>query len=336
MLRELLFKDDERALTNYFHLFEILLEEARATGCGLTELVATLDGYIRGTRKPPAQDGDVQRLESDRDAVQVMSIHKSKGLEAAVVFLYGGFTAPPGDGLYEYHDRDPPRARRRPVQRRKGSGRARAQGGNAAALLRRPHAGQSPALPPVRGTGELGVADGTAVTRRVNDRLAALLGRPEAAGLFVTRRFRDEPIRRGPSGSGEEGRTSGVLAAPAQATSMSPIVRANSPASESATAAYEVTSYSRMKQTGDSVEAPIDPDEFYRELVPAIDPATLPEGELPGGRATGTLLHEILEKVPFDETAAAPDLDAWRKLDSVARVVDEALTKGDRQPGASG
>ena len=40
VLRELLFKGDERALTNYFHLFELLLEEARGTGCGLADLVA--------------------------------------------------------------------------------------------------------------------------------------------------------------------------------------------------------------------------------------------------------------------------------------------------------
>jgi len=32
----------------------------------------------------------VQRLESDAQAVQIMTVHKSKGLEADVVFLYGG------------------------------------------------------------------------------------------------------------------------------------------------------------------------------------------------------------------------------------------------------
>ena len=105
VLRELLFKDDERALTNYFHLFELLLEEARGKGCGLTDLVALLEGYIKGTRQPPAEDGNVQRLESDRAAVQVMTIHKSKGLEAAVVFLYGGFTRG-FDGPHLYHDGD--------------------------------------------------------------------------------------------------------------------------------------------------------------------------------------------------------------------------------------
>jgi len=32
----------------------------------------------------------VLRIESERDAVQIMTVHKSKGLEADVVFLFGG------------------------------------------------------------------------------------------------------------------------------------------------------------------------------------------------------------------------------------------------------
>jgi len=104
ILRELFVKDDERALTNYLHLFEILLEEARGTGCELAGLVTTLNGYIRGIRKPPGEDSDVQRLESDRDAVQIMTIHKSKGLEAAVVFVFGGFSAQSKSDGHEYHD----------------------------------------------------------------------------------------------------------------------------------------------------------------------------------------------------------------------------------------
>lgn len=102
--RELFLKDDERALVNFLHLFEILLEEARATGCDLADLVATLSAYIQETRKPATEDGNVQRLESDRAAVQIMTIHKSKGLEAAVVFLYGGFTPFPSDGRWQFHE----------------------------------------------------------------------------------------------------------------------------------------------------------------------------------------------------------------------------------------
>ena len=58
--RELFLKDDERALTNYLHLLEILLEDARAAGCTLADLVTTLSAYILETRKPPGENGNVQ------------------------------------------------------------------------------------------------------------------------------------------------------------------------------------------------------------------------------------------------------------------------------------
>jgi exodeoxyribonuclease V beta subunit len=32
----------------------------------------------------------LQRLETDKDAVQILTVHKAKGLEADVVFVYGG------------------------------------------------------------------------------------------------------------------------------------------------------------------------------------------------------------------------------------------------------
>ena len=46
----------------------------------------------------------MQRLEGDRDAVQIMTMHKAKGLEADVVFVYGGFSPGPGGGSRLYTD----------------------------------------------------------------------------------------------------------------------------------------------------------------------------------------------------------------------------------------
>jgi len=325
VLRELLFKEDERALTNYVHLFEILLEHARSTGCGLTDLVATLDGYIRQTRKPAAEDGDVQRLESDRDAVQVMTIHKSKGLEAAVVFLYGGFTSRRSDGLLEYHDHDlrvldvdPSKEAEEAARRER---REEMQRLYYVALTRAKARLYLPFVAPENWSKNW---DGG--YRCVNDRLAAVLGRPEAEGLFLTRKFRDDPIRGGPAGPGE------TIQSPetwrSQPRDLDVLDRSGEFAGlRRRHRGYEVTSYSRMKLDGDSGNTPIEPDEFYSEPIAATEPDALPEGELPGGRTAGTLLHEILEKVPFDKTAAADDLDAWRTLDSVSRAVDEALTR---------
>jgi exodeoxyribonuclease V beta subunit len=48
----------------------------------------------------------VQRLESERDAVQIMTIHRAKGLEAAVVFLFGGTGQAPYRPVQAFHRGD--------------------------------------------------------------------------------------------------------------------------------------------------------------------------------------------------------------------------------------
>jgi len=84
--------DGERKLTNITHLFDLLLEAARAGRGSLRELSALLASWIDGTGLPPGESADVQRLPSEREAVQIMTMHKAKGLEAAAVFLYNGFS----------------------------------------------------------------------------------------------------------------------------------------------------------------------------------------------------------------------------------------------------
>src|SRR5262249_12691709 len=103
--RELFLGDSERELTNYLHIFEILLEKASSQRLGLGELIELLEDYVSGRALPEGEDSDIQRLESERAAVQIMTVHKSKGLEAAVVFLFGG-THKAGrlDDVVVYHE----------------------------------------------------------------------------------------------------------------------------------------------------------------------------------------------------------------------------------------
>src|SRR5207249_2138695 len=85
----------DRAVTNHLHVFELLLEQVARSRPTLRELVARLGAFIERTALPDGADApnsNIQRLESERSAVQIMTLHKSKGLEAAVVFLYGGLT----------------------------------------------------------------------------------------------------------------------------------------------------------------------------------------------------------------------------------------------------
>ena len=95
--REIFFGEDERSLTNYMHIAEVLLEEAHLGRLDIGELVMRCGSFLDGRRKPMSEDGDIKRIEEARDAVQIMTMHKSKGLEAPIVFLY-----PFGGGGGEY------------------------------------------------------------------------------------------------------------------------------------------------------------------------------------------------------------------------------------------
>ncbi|MDQ3036250.1 MAG: UvrD-helicase domain-containing protein, partial [Myxococcota bacterium] len=96
LARRLLFlREGERELVNYQHVLEVLLARAGKGRLGLRELVTELAALIDERRTVAGDDEDVQRLESDRAAVQLLTMHKSKGLEAEVVFVFGGMTSRP-------------------------------------------------------------------------------------------------------------------------------------------------------------------------------------------------------------------------------------------------
>ncbi len=50
--RELFLKENERALTNYAHIFEILLDEVSRTRCTLAELIRMLQSFIEERALP--------------------------------------------------------------------------------------------------------------------------------------------------------------------------------------------------------------------------------------------------------------------------------------------
>ena len=98
--------DGDRRMTNLLHLAEVLHEAAAEH-----PTPDALLRWLQAQRADPRQDDAAQlRLESDRNLVQVVTIHKSKGLEYALVFcplLFDGSPerGPGGDGL-EYHADD--------------------------------------------------------------------------------------------------------------------------------------------------------------------------------------------------------------------------------------
>jgi exodeoxyribonuclease V beta subunit len=78
------FPDAERRITNVLHLAELLEAASRADHLGTSQLVQWLER--RRTSDEAVADEFQLRLESDEDAVQIVTIHRAKGLEYPVVF----------------------------------------------------------------------------------------------------------------------------------------------------------------------------------------------------------------------------------------------------------
>ncbi|MCK0510224.1 exodeoxyribonuclease V subunit beta [Aromatoleum buckelii] len=103
----LLARDDgERRLTNLLHLAECL--QAAATEQPSPD--ALLRWFASRRREAGVSEATQVRLESDRNLVQIVTIHRSKGLEYGVVFcpfLWDGFPGRGDDGEgCVYHDAD--------------------------------------------------------------------------------------------------------------------------------------------------------------------------------------------------------------------------------------
>ncbi|HLH77174.1 MAG TPA: UvrD-helicase domain-containing protein [Candidatus Binataceae bacterium] len=105
--RALFEPDSARVLSNYRQLSEILLNAVLRERLSLPELVGRLADYVCGRAVPPGENADAQRVANDSDAVQIMTVHMSKGLEAAAVFLFGGLSANrSAPEIVTYHEND--------------------------------------------------------------------------------------------------------------------------------------------------------------------------------------------------------------------------------------
>ena len=82
--RLLAYPDGERRLTNLLHLGELLHRREREGRPGMEGLIKWLSQHRLGSSLD--QEEFQLRLESDRELVQIVTIHKSKGLQYPVVF----------------------------------------------------------------------------------------------------------------------------------------------------------------------------------------------------------------------------------------------------------
>ncbi|WP_147572771.1 UvrD-helicase domain-containing protein [Cellulomonas massiliensis] len=100
-------RDGERVLTDLRHIGEALHGAARAEGMGGAALTEWLRARIDEAEADYAEERS-RRLETDAEAVQVITVHASKGLEFPVVHVPFGWTrwADRRAPVWRYHDGD--------------------------------------------------------------------------------------------------------------------------------------------------------------------------------------------------------------------------------------
>ncbi len=338
--RELYLFSSERRLTNYLHLTEVLTALAIEHRCGVQELAARLATLIEDESNAGSEE-DVQRIESERAAVQLLTMHKSKGLEAEVVFVYGGLGTP----------------HRGRTERRVGT----RDGHRVAWMLPRAEGTSDPALEETIDAEEreeserllyvamtrarsllylpmylAEVAPGGASAGRIkgpyrviHERLLALHRRR----ALDAPRFRLEEIDPGKGRVPKSARTS-ILAPPTPAAlgddgaSVSP---ARFEQLRRAGGTGVVTSYSRMKSERDRVHgesAELERIARYHESDPLDEvraPAGAPSDADPGGPAFGVAVHRALELVDLEQVRAARDAEALAHVPEVAALYRQVL-----------
>jgi exodeoxyribonuclease V beta subunit len=97
----------ERELTDLRHVGELLHGAAVDGRLGITALAGWLRRRMAADERDAGAEDRARRLESDAEAVQVLTIHRSKGLEFGVVycpFLWDPFWIPDAPAPAIYHD----------------------------------------------------------------------------------------------------------------------------------------------------------------------------------------------------------------------------------------
>lgn len=316
--RTLLFQGD-RQVTNYLHIFDLLLEELGHTRYTLKELLRLLRDWIQGSRQPPGEDSDAQRMESDQSAVQIMTMHKAKGLEAAVVFIAGGFSSPQkNSGIKSYYKDGQRRiflGRHLPPEIQESIAKEEQQENERLLYVALTRARVRLYLPYIPKKEQRGMFQVDGAYECVNQRLEGLLQLKENQGTM----FEEIPL---------EGLGS-------QVQHGAPPVTPKYEALEDVFAPLDtivdfsvlkvgrvnrfVTSYTAMQRGQTHEEPSLDTDQGEDDSL-EIERG---EDDLPGGAAVGIFLHEIIEKLDFTTSQRSPTLEVWRELPEVSKILRE-------------
>ncbi|MEO8703776.1 MAG: UvrD-helicase domain-containing protein, partial [Kofleriaceae bacterium] len=320
--RALVLGGGERALTNTWHLIELLLAEVSRSRCDLHELVIQLRRWIADDAGHP-DERDVQRAETDGDAIRILTIHKAKGLEAAYVFLYGGTSSGPKGGVHMLRD---------------GAGRAIVVG--------------TPDDDTQRLLDEESEAENQRLAYVALTRAQVRLYLPVYGESVITGKSAYYPIQRSvmPLPELQRRQHQRILYEQINVPVGAP---EHAPAPRDALAEYiapiappvlelaplhplrrglTMVSYTRLAHDIDTAMIALGADDVLApsgELDPAefdVDDASGEVGpdELPPGAGSGLLLHDVLEEADLDVAKAAADPIAWAADPGVAMQLAEA------------
>jgi exodeoxyribonuclease V beta subunit len=302
--RELWRGTSERGLTNIMHVLELLQAEWARSRASLPELARLLDAYVRGNAAPPGHDSDLQRLETDENAVQILTIHKAKGLEADVVFLYGGLGGGRSSPVHVFHE-DPGQRRALYVGKPEGDIARRVAEEQEdeqsrlhyVALTRARYRLYLPHYPP-------SFRHLSGPYRRLNRLVDEIAANPAAGS---ERLFEVRTVDGAAGADPRDGMGKGGVAEIPQDLLDTPAVPLEIAELRRTRAGFLVTSYSSVKRLRQGL-APADDD--ARGSEPEALAAAGPD-HLPGGAATGIFLHELLAAVPLAGLAAMPAFADW-------------------------
>ncbi len=334
--REAFARDSERTLVNVLHVLEILLEESRTAPRTLADLVRLMRAWTIASHGA-GDDRNVQRLESERRAVQILTMHKAKGLEAAVVFVAGGFTEGPSGSVLSLYHLDgkrmahlagactPPDVAsaidmdaKQESQRLLYVAMTRAR-----VLVYLPYLGAPPSWAPCLGTQTSAWGKNLkGLYRILDDRLAELFVPGNDGRLARYSRWMRVQAGQGALLAGLPQGCSSPWVPPGNLLVLPADTRERPGELRRAHAGFIITSYSAMRTAGLSSQAGDGPGP---ELVHAVEtpPALRRPGDLPGGLAAGTFLHAVLERVPFESALEHDDPVAWSRLPDVSGIIVE-------------
>ena len=264
------------------------------------------------------------RLESERAAVQIMTIHKAKGLEARVVFLFGGFFANNNPRPVKiYHDAEGDRrlaiggaAQRKEAGRIDQDEAEEDQRLLYVAITRARAKLYLPYVPTKPGRGDI-----SGRYMQLNNRLRAM----DAAGQLTEPLFETVAVEKEPPQTDACANTvdrwrppANLLTDPIAAKLESEVARL-----AHAAAALSTLSYTSLHRRA-ALE--LEPRDFKNDLELAAETVEI-ASEPRGGAAAGIFLHEVIEKLDLKILATARDLAAWSALDEVRELFDSALRR---------